>query len=227
MKKEHQTIFDQACRTADTLVAMFGQRCEVAVHDFSNLGESLFYLKGNLTNRKKGSPITDLVLQELKKDAHEIEDITNYETVLKNGSVLKSSTIFLRDPTNHVIGALCINYDISLLIQLGGEIEDLLRFNKSEQKTESFHSTVHEVVEDMVNTVLKDFAKAPTLLEMEEKIECVSKLEEKGTFLIKGSVEYLSEVLGVSKFTIYNYLKKIRAEKEYSIKEKLNGIHHN
>ena len=227
MKKRNQTIFDQACRTADTLVAMFGQRCEVAVHDFSNLEESLFYLKGNLTNRKKGAPITDLVLQELKKADHEIEDITNYETVLKNGSVLKSSTIFLRDSTNHVIGALCINYDISLLIQLGGEIGDLLKFNKTEPKTENFHSSVHEVVEDMVNAVLQDFAKAPTLLEMEEKIDCVSKLEEKGTFLIKGSVEYLSEVLGVSKFTIYNYLKKIRAEKEYAIKEKINGIHHN
>lgn len=227
MKKRNQTIFDQACRTADTLVAMFGQRCEVAIHDFSNLEESLFYLKGNLTNRKKGAPITDLVLQELKKADHEIEDITNYETVLKNGSVLKSSTIFLRDSTNHVIGALCINYDISLLIQLGGEIGDLLKFNKTEPKTENFHSSVHEVVEDMVNAVLQDFAKAPTLLEMEEKIDCVSKLEEKGTFLIKGSVEYLSEVLGVSKFTIYNYLKKIRAEKEYAIKEKINGIHHN
>jgi len=227
VKKRNQTIFDQACRTADTLVAMFGQRCEVAIHDFSNLEESLFYLKGNLTNRKKGAPITDLVLQELKKADHEIEDITNYETVLKNGSVLKSSTIFLRDSTNHVIGALCINYDISLLIQLGGEIGDLLKFNKTEPKTENFHSSVHEVVEDMVNAVLQDFAKAPTLLEMEEKIDCVSKLEEKGTFLIKGSVEYLSEVLGVSKFTIYNYLKKIRAEKEYAIKEKINGIHHN
>lgn len=227
MKKESQNIFDQACRTADTLVAMFGQRCEVAVHDFCNLEESLIYLKGNLTNRKKGAPITDLVLQELKKDDHEIADITNYETILKTGSVLKSSTIFLRDSTNRVIGALCINYDISLLIQISGEIEDLLKFNKSEQKTENFYSSVHEVLEDMVNTVLKDFAKAQTLLDMEEKIECVSKLEEKGAFFIKGSVEYLSEVLGVSKFTIYNYLKKIREEKEYSIKEKLNGIHHN
>ncbi|KGR77603.1 helix-turn-helix transcriptional regulator [Ureibacillus manganicus] len=219
MKKEHETIFDQACRTADTLVAMFGQRCEVAVHDFSNLEESLFYLKGNLTNRKKGAPITNLVLQELKKDDLEIADITNYETILKTGSVLKSSTIFLRDSSNHVIGALCINYDISLLIQISGEIEELLKFNKSEQKTENFYSSVHEVLEDMVNSVLKDFPKAQTLLDMEEKIECVSKLEEKGAFLIKGSVEYLSEVLGVSKFTIYNYLKKIREEKEFSIKE--------
>jgi len=218
VKEKDQFIFNQACRTADTLVAMFGQRCEVVVHDFSNLEESLFYLKGNITNRKKGAPITDLVLHELKKDSQDIKDITNYETVLKSGSVLKSSTIFLRDAYNHVIGALCVNFDISLLIQLGGEIQELIKFENNEPKIENFYSTVHEVVEEMVNSVLKEFTKAPTMLEMEEKIDCVSKLEDKGTFLIKGSVEYLSEVLGVSKFTIYNYLKKIRAEKDYSFK---------
>ena len=77
MEKENQFIFDQACRTADTLVAMFGQRCEVAVHDFSNLEGSLLYLKGNITNRKKGAPITDLVLKELKKESQDIQDVTN------------------------------------------------------------------------------------------------------------------------------------------------------
>lgn len=226
MKREDQFVFDQACRTADTLVAMFGHKCEVAVHDFSNLEESLFYLKGNITNRKKGAPITDLVLQELKKDSQDIKDMANYETVLKTGNVLKSSTVFLKNGDDGVIGALCINFDISSLIQLGGEVQDFIKFENAETSKENFYTSVHEVIENMVNTVLKDFAKAPTLLEMEEKIECVSKLEEKGTFLIKGSVEYLAEILGVSKFTIYNYLKKIRAEKEFSLEERDNGVYH-
>lgn len=216
MEKSDQFVFDQACRTADALVAMFGKKCEVAVHDFSNLEESLFYLKGNITNRKKGAPITDLVLQALKKDSQETEDMVNYATLLKTGNVLKSSTVFLRNETQQIIGALCINFDISSLIQLGGEVQDFVKLETAETNKENFYSSVHEVIENMVDSVLKDFSKAPTLLEMEEKIECVSKLEEKGTFLIKGSVEYLSEILGVSKYTIYNYLKKIRAEKEFS-----------
>lgn len=224
MEKSDHFIFDQACRTADAMVAMFGQKCEVAVHDFSNLEESLFYLKGNITNRKKGAPITDLVLQELKRDVHDIKDMANYATLLKTGNVLKSSTVFLRNGNHEIIGALCINFDISSLIQLGGEVQDFVKLETAETGKENFYSSVHEVIENMVDSVLKEFPKAPTLLEMEEKIECVSRLEEKGTFLIKGSVEYLSEILGVSKFTIYNYLKKIRAENEFLGKKRGDGV---
>jgi predicted transcriptional regulator YheO len=212
-------IFNLAKRTADMLVNMFGSRCEVAVHDFKDLKHSLVYLAGNVTGRKVGGPITDLVLTELRKDPSEIRDIPNYKTQARNGTVMKSSTVFLRDMEGKVVGALCINYDITQMLLFAGDVEEFLGFDASQSKSENFHSTVQEVIHDMVDQVISGFKKAPGQLMLEEKVECVRLLEEKGAFLIKGSTDYLAGVLGVSKFTIYNYLQKIRTQNEYQMQE--------
>ncbi|WP_077211993.1 helix-turn-helix transcriptional regulator [Bacillus dakarensis] len=212
-------IFNLAKRTADMLVKMFGNRCEVAVHDFKNLKESLIYIVGNVTGREVGGPITDLVLTELTKKPDEIKDIPNYKTQARNGTVMKSSTVFLRDSKEKVIGALCINYDITQMMQFAGDIEEFLAFDVTKAKSENFHSTVQDVIHDMVDQVLSTFKKAYTQLTLEEKVESVRLLEEKGAFLIKGSTEYLASALGVSKFTIYNYLNKIRTQNKYHLEE--------
>ncbi|MBP2240296.1 putative transcriptional regulator YheO [Cytobacillus eiseniae] len=219
MKKSHQPIFDLAIRTADMLVKMFGSRCEVAVHDFADLKKSLIHIAGNVTGREIGSPITDLVLEELAKQKKEVEDIPNYKTQSKKGNIMKSATIFLRDDEAKVIGALCINYDISLLIQFGGELEQFINFDEHETKTESFFTSVQDVTHEMVEQVILGFKKAPSLMSLEEKVDCVRQLEEKGTFLIKGATDYVASVLGVSKFTVYNYLQKIRTMNEFQTEE--------
>lgn len=212
MNHTQQSIFDQAIRTADMLVKMLGKECEVAIHDFSNLEQSLIHLAGTITERKVGAPITDLVLQELKKPAAEIKDIANYKTVSAKGYVLKSSTVFLRNDEDLIIGAMCINLNVSHLITLNNQLQQLVQFEHEESDKESFYSTVQEVIANLVSQVLNGFNKAPSLLETEEKIECVRLLEQKGTFLIKGSIEYVAGALGVSRFTVYNYLQKIRAD---------------
>ncbi|AIF44395.1 hypothetical protein X953_15515 [Virgibacillus sp. SK37] len=219
LKNEKDIIFDQAIRTADILVKMFGAKCEVAVHDFSNLESSLIHLAGTITGREIGSPITDLVLEQLRSE--NVTDFANYKTTSNKGLVMKSSTVFLRDSEDAVIGALCINIDISLLIQIGGEIKDFISFADDGQSKESFHTDVHDVIETMTNQALQKYHKAPALLDTEEKIEVVKELESKGAYLIKGATEYSASVLGVSKFTIYNYLQKIRTESNFNQTQEL------
>jgi len=223
--KNQDPLFDLAFRTADMLVKMFGDRCEVAIHDFSDLKKSLVHIAGNVTGREIGAPITDLVLKELTKHPTEIQDIPNYKTQSGKGILMKSSTVFLRDADQKPIGAICMNYDISLMVEFGAEIQSFIKFDEEESKSENFYSTVHDVIENMVEAVTAEFKKTPSQLSLDEKIEVVRMLEEKGTFLIKGSTEYLASVLGVSKFTIYNYLQKIRTQNEYHIEK--NAINSN
>lgn len=59
------------------LHCMFGDICEVAVHDLSNLDKSLIHVSGKLNGRSIGSPATDLVLREYRKSLDDIEDIYN------------------------------------------------------------------------------------------------------------------------------------------------------
>ena len=41
-------------------------------------------------------------------------------------------------------------------------------------------------------------------------MQIVSYLDEKGVFLIRGSVDWVASKLGVSKYTIYSYLEAAR-----------------
>ncbi len=51
----------------------------------------------------------------------------------------------------------------------------------------------------------------------DEKIRLVKILETKGAFQVRGVINQVALRLGVSNFTIYNYLKKIRATKGTAI----------
>ena len=221
MRAKNKLIFDHAIRTADMMVNMFGSKCEVAVHDFSDLQHSLIHIAGNVTSRKIGSPITDLVLNELRKEHKDIKDIPSYRTQSTEGHIMKSTTVFLRNEEDEIIGALCTNYDISLLMEMNGEIDEFINLGEEKQPSETFFTSVQEVIHEMVDQVLDQFRKAPAQMTMEEKIESVEQLDDKGAFLIKGSTDYIAQALGVSKFTVYNYLNKIRSKNEYDISEEI------
>jgi predicted transcriptional regulator YheO len=217
MSKEREVIFDNAIRAADMLHQMFGSICEVAVHDFKDLDRSLIHVAGNLTGRSIGSPATDLVLREYRKKLDEIEDINNYFTVAKNGVRMKSSTVFLR-LKGKVIGAFCLNINISTLTDVSKEITEIISADTSGKTKESFFATVQDVVKEMFEQVVAEIGKPIESFGMEEKIGVVRALEERGVFLIKGALEYLSAYLKISKYTTYSYLQKIRAENEYTKK---------
>ena len=58
---------------------------------------------------------------------------------------------------------------------------------------------------------VSEIGKQPATMTKDEKIRLVKELERKGAFQIKGVVNQIAVRLGVSNFTVYNYLKKIRA----------------
>jgi predicted transcriptional regulator YheO len=47
----------------------------------------------------------------------------------------------------------------------------------------------------------------------DEKIKLVKELLDNGLFQIKGGVDQVAHLLGITRFTVYNYLKKIEAER--------------
>ena len=84
---------------------MFGKKCEVLIHDFRNPQHSIMAIEnGHVTGRKIGDPITNLALSVWKKNGYEnkkIDRIINYKTKTKDGKMLKSSTVFIRN--NHQV----------------------------------------------------------------------------------------------------------------------------
>ena len=54
-------------------------------------------------------------------------------------------------------------------------------------------------------------------MEKEDKLVIVRRLDEKGVFLVKGAIDYVANILGVSRYTIYNYLDEVRSSPNLNI----------
>ena len=49
------------------------------------------------------------------------------------------------------------------------------------------------------------------LMNRDQKVRVVRDLERRGIFLIKGAVDEVARLLGVSRYTVYNYRKEAAA----------------
>ena len=96
----------------------FGDNCEVVLHDHSQGLESsiIAIINGHVTGRKVGDPSSNLGLEVLRgTDVN--GDRHNYVTRTREGKTLRSTSIYIRNSNKQVIGALCINLDISDILQ--------------------------------------------------------------------------------------------------------------
>ncbi len=214
---EKELIFNLLKQVADAIVKTFGRNCEVAVHDLSNLSKSLIYIVGNVTKRELGAPITDLVVKALHKEGHDVKDRYNYKTIANDGRELKSTTIFIRDRGGEVIAAFCINFDSTDYLNIIHSLDVFTKTSDSKQSNEfaeTFALSINDTIDALFEQAVSEVGKQPATMSTDEKMRVVNTMEREGAFKIKGAVNLLALKLGVSNFTVYNYLKKIRAVRE-------------
>ena len=198
---------------ADGIVKTLGNNCEVVIHDFTDLSASIIYIAGNVTNRKVGGPITDLIFNVLREKGDSVDNMYNYTTRTKDGKILKSSTIFLRNTKNKVIGCLCLNIDVTQYINLKLLIDNFLGFKEIDElkNIENFATSTEETIEAISLEIAKKFGKSPANMNKDERLAFIKALNDKGIFVLKGSVDKIAKILGLSKYTVYSYIQEIKS----------------
>lgn len=203
-----------------------GPNTEVVLHDLSDYDNSIIAIEnGHISGRKVGGPVTNLVLEVVKKGSYKEENyITNYTGKSKEGKLLKSSSFFIEDYEDNIIGVLCINIDFSTFIKLDKELKKIINYDLKEEfikpsnnyKTENkeirenFVENIEDLTQTTIQSIISDIGVTPKRMSPEEKMEIVEKLYQKGIFLIKGEVSRVAEYLKVSEATVYRYLNKIK-----------------
>lgn len=208
----------------DGIAKTFGSDCEVVLHDLSHPRTSVIKVaNSHVTGRKVGEGIRDLVLTVLRSDELENGVLANYETITQDQRRIKSTTILIRDPeSNEAIGCICINYDLKdfdLIQKIAAKHMYIKQLNlkqssdENEDNSDNDEIEVVEILKSIITKSIKETGSIPETMTRAEKINIVKFLEEKGVFLIKGSVQLTAKELKVSIFTIYNYLEEIRGLK--------------
>ena len=211
---ERERIFRQLQQIGDSIVKMFGKNCETCIHDLTDLHHSLIHINGTVTGREIGAPATDLLVKLLQNAHGRPEDLHNYRTVSGDGRTLKSSTIFVADSSDKPIFAFCINFDTTEYFNASQALQQFLSVEHNEppaDPSETFAQSPAETIEALFQQAVLEIGKQPATMTTEEKTELVEILERNGALQFKGAVEQIALLAGVSKYTIYNYLKKIHA----------------
>jgi predicted transcriptional regulator YheO len=213
----YSPIIQQVAGLVDDLAKALGPGFEVIVHDLSRPESSIVAIAGGITGRKVGAPVTDLVLRLLRAGRTD-QSVLNYETKTANGKLLRSSTIFIRDESGNAVGCLCVNHDITNWIVTRSvvsrmcETQDPLDFEAKPDET--FATNVSELFDAALEKSVSATGKPASLLDRNDRIAVVGKLDEQGIFQIRGAVPHIACALGVSRFTVYNYLDEIRASSD-------------
>lgn len=199
---------------AHGLAIQFGPSCEVLIHDLQgDLDTSLVYIEnGTITNRHVGDGPSHVVLDVLNYDDGS-EGRFGYLTKTKDGRILKSSTMYIRDDNGNVAYLLGINQDITEFVMMHRSLESLIGIGQAETGTvEKITTSVSELLDDLLLEAERLVGKPGPLMNKVERIKAISYLNEKGAFLISKSSEKIAEYFNISKFTLYSDLNTVKEE---------------
>lgn len=190
---------------------------EVVLHDVRDEKHSLVAIRnGQISGREIGASMTDFAARVLSQGRREGKDfLTNYiGRAGSSGKFLKSSTFFIRDDNGEIIGMLGINSDISAYADMHRiltrilAVEDVLDGDVNGNGTGSDNDfSVRDMACSVMDQVLNTYAVDASHMTGEEKKEVVDILNEKGVFLLKGTIAEVAQRLEVSEQTIYRYLR--------------------
>lgn len=194
-----------------------GDDVEIILHDVTDLENSVIAIsKTNLSGRSIGSPVTNLILKMLKEGkAQNKTFITNYEGVAKDGTILRSSTFFIRNHENEIIGMLCININYQkmekIIDYLTGFVGvDIQHETKKKQPIEHLSPSIEDLAKASIKEIVGATNVPPERMSQEEKLDIIERLNENGIFLLKGIVSIVASELSTSEASIYRYLSKIK-----------------
>jgi len=203
---------------ADFLGEVLGDNTEILLHDLTDYKKSIVHIiNGHISNRKIGDPVTDLVLEFIRTESKGNKQfISKYNSKTIEGRLLYSSTYFIRDDSNKIVGALCLNSDYHQVKKSLSFLTSLLP-NYVDDKTlsiknikENLNSDPQELTFNKIDTIINQFDVLPMRMTTKEKTEVITALNDCGIFNIRGSVQEVANKLHMSEPSVYRYIKKIK-----------------
>ena len=202
-------------RLLDILEQQLGESTEIVLHDLRDGYEHTIIdiRNGSITGMTVGGTGSNLGLEVLNGTT-ENGDKYNYVTKLRDGRYLRSSSLYLRDKQGKVVGALCINTDITETLHFEQVLREMNKCDLSNTEDEIFVQDVNQLLEQLIIKTQESIGKAPEEMNRDDKIEFVRQLNDKGAFLITKSGERVQDYLNISKYTLYKYLEQTKKPNE-------------
>ncbi|AUH39163.1 helix-turn-helix transcriptional regulator [Streptomyces sp. CMB-StM0423] len=207
MSAEDELLLREAEKIVTALGRMFPGVCEVVLHDLRDPRHAVRTIENPLSGRSPGDPATELGLARIE-DPDYPEVIQNYPNRFPDGRPAKSTSIGIRNSSGAYVAALCLNLDVSVLDRAARTLQALTAV---EDPGLPLTETLRARTADELRAAVEEFAAArgrtPRALAFAERRELVRDLRARGLLEVRSAVRLVTELLGVSRATVYNYLR--------------------
>jgi len=226
----NDTTLKQYSILVEFLGKALGPDYEVALYDIGSETNSLVAIaNGYISGRTIGAPMTNMALNTMSNKLYKNSNYKlNYHGISKDQRILRSSTMFIKDENEELVGMLCINFDDSKFVNLSNEILKLCHPNEliekhctyesintlSDDEVETFSGSISEVTETVLKKVLASKNIPIDRLTQDERLDVIDMLIQKGVFMLKGAVSEVAKQLHCSEPTIYRYINKLNKDKD-------------
>ena len=212
---------------------------EIVLHDLAALPNSIVAIEGDVTGRRPGDPATDRLLETAASGSFETRtgyrttspsgrSLLSTTIVIRDAAGRPAAALCInRDVTDwQIIGSAARSILGENEAGLGsggsggvGGVGHNERNTQDERSGaaalgsadggEAFVHDVDELAAAVLRQAVAEQDVPVSLMRKAHKVEAVRSLKRRGFFMLRDAVEMAAQALGVTRFTIYNYLNEI------------------
>jgi predicted transcriptional regulator YheO len=207
-RSEAKRIVEVLLPLVEPLAMVLGPKSEVVLHDLSKLPMSIVAISGSISGRNVGDASTDislLVLERSEQTRHHI----GYRSEMPNGTVCRSSSILLYGESKHPVVALAINTDIEELLAARDLLDSMVSTVLPLEAKGRAYDDVASLTDALLTRAIDSIGVPVSEMSKKQKINVVRELEKRGFFFIREAADRAAAALGVTRYSIYNYLNQL------------------
>ena len=203
---EQDNVMQNFRAMADAIATLFFPHAEAVLHDLRS--QKVDYIANNLSKRAIGD---DSALEDMLTDDVSEVNIGPYEKLNWDGQKIRSLSTVLHDHTGRRLAVLCINLNISLLENAKAALDLFLSPSRLIAQPDSlFRDDWQERINTFLHGWMRERQLSLNLLNRDHKRELVLALQAQGAFKGKSAANYVANVLGMGRATVYKHLKELK-----------------
>lgn len=207
---EKSLLLEQFIQVGEAICRTIGPQCEVVLHDLADMEQSIIWVKGTVTERKVGGCMTARGLSLVR--AGRTEDSYNYTTRTRSGKMVRSSLIFMNSEQAEPVICMEINFDASPFVAFRRTLETLADPAETYDFQDAFIDDAPQMLESMFQRAVEFTGKPIAQMDKFDRLRVVQILDDAGVFELRKAIPAIASYLGVTRFTIHNYLNEIRGK---------------
>ena len=197
-------------QVGEALCRTLGPQCEVVIHDLADMEHSIVWIMGTVTERQVRGCMTSRGLSLVRSGR--TRDSYNYTTRTRDGTMVRSSLIFVKDEGGRPIISVEINFDTSPFVAFRHILEALTDPDEAYDFQDAFIDDAPQMLETMLQDAVGFSGKPVPQMSKADRLRVVQILDEAGAFELRKAVPAVASYLGVTRFTIHNYLNEIHEQ---------------